>query len=1079
MKLHHSLLLTSAIGTVATLGAIPAFAQTQPAAQPAAQVQEVVVTGSRIRRNPANAPAPLIQVTQDSLLQNGQPNIIDQLADIPALSGSFVPEDTTGNNLNDGGLSLLNLRQLGTARTLVLVDGKRHVGAPQGSLAVDVDSIPRLLIQRIDVTTGGQSALYGADAVSGVINYVMKKNFEGIEVDGSVAQINKEGQQQKRISVLAGKNFFNDRLNTYFSYEREEAQQVKDSDMKWRKDACLLVNDDLDPTASPNDNDLDNKLFCGLRNLGRMYSGTLVLANGLKPSPASDPDIALISCSLNSSNCFRPQPGLTYMFNPDGTPRLANFGSYQIAAGTGRTLVIGGDGLNVGTEFNQGSRVPESTADRFQVGLNFKFNDSITGYAEYKHVKEETFDNGQGSFFDVIVGCTVSGTSAAAIAADKAKCENGLPKGNTDVLGFNVFQIGLDNAYLGTPLRTAIQNNVRSIYNAAGVVTGTVADQRAYFTNFGPLRDQLNTRTVNRYVVSLKGEHDNVLFFKNPGWEVSYTRGSVKNENQEFALDVPRYVHAADAVVDTAGVVNGKKGEIVCRVSVLTAGGKTVADQFRGTGVLDANHPDVKGCVPFNIFGNGQFDAKARQWYDASIKVSHENIQQNALAFFGGELWDFWGAGSIGLAMGLEWRKETTEGKGRDADTGSRVLFLNTGPDFKLAKYEAKEAFAEMKLPLLKDVPFAKSLEFSGAVRRSDYSTVGKVKTYSAQFFWEVNDQVKFRGTRAFATRIPNLNENFAPFTQTFAQINDPCDSRNIQNTTNTAIRENRIKNCAALGIPANQTMTYSGSPPGVLGGNALLKPETSKSKTLSVILNPAFLPRTTIVFDWYNIQIDDAIAAIGAQTLVNQCVDTAALNPAACGNITRDPANEHRVVFFRQGSFNYARFETQGLDFTVQHRAPLKNVFGRDLGNLNVTLRGTYEQFNRAYTNIDQPGLHTDYTQTLETPELRFGTNVAWNYKPTLSFFWNMDFVGSQELIDIDVLRSNPDNREDKFRKTGNSIQHDFSVRWEARKNLTIRGGVVNAFNETPPQWLGSTTGADTFDMFGRRFYVGFNYKH
>ena len=165
----------------------------------ATQVSEIVVTGSRIRRDPASAPTPLIQVSQEQLVSSGQATVIDYLATIPALSNSQVPSDTTGSGLNDGGLSLANLRSLGSGRTLTLVDGRRHVGSSAGSLAVDVDTIPRLLIQNVEIITGGASSVYGADAVSGVLNFVLKKDFEGLEIDSNYAMINSDGQSSKRV----------------------------------------------------------------------------------------------------------------------------------------------------------------------------------------------------------------------------------------------------------------------------------------------------------------------------------------------------------------------------------------------------------------------------------------------------------------------------------------------------------------------------------------------------------------------------------------------------------------------------------------------------------------------------------------------------------------------------------------------------------------------------------------------------------------------------------------------------------------------------------------------------------------
>src|SRR5215217_665254 len=148
---RNYLLATTVLAGVMAISA-PALAQTAPENEPLnnatalqdepAELGEVVVTGSRIRRDPTNSPTPLIQVDREQLLSTGQTTVIDYLATIPALSNSTVPSDTTGSGLGDGGLSLPNLRSLGANRTLTLVDGRRHVGSNGGQLSVDVDTIP-------------------------------------------------------------------------------------------------------------------------------------------------------------------------------------------------------------------------------------------------------------------------------------------------------------------------------------------------------------------------------------------------------------------------------------------------------------------------------------------------------------------------------------------------------------------------------------------------------------------------------------------------------------------------------------------------------------------------------------------------------------------------------------------------------------------------------------------------------------------------------------------------------------------------------------------------------------------------
>ena len=305
-------LLGATFLTAASFGiATPALAQDDtcpPGTTPASdgtcaeEEENIVVTGSRLRRNPENAPAPLIQLTQEDLIQSGEPNLVDYLADVPALSGSTVPEDTTGAGLNDGGLSLLNLRDLGSVRTLVLVDGRRHVGAPQGGLQVDVDTIPTMLVDNVEVVTGGQSAVYGADAVSGVVNFIMRRDFDGIQLDASLAEINQGGENHsQRISALFGKNLLNDRLNVYAFGEYQDFDEVRDADMDWRREAWTLLNVDSDVNALTPDGQLDNILISGARDAFFARGGIVVLANQVLNSAPADPDLVAGNCNNTAS----------------------------------------------------------------------------------------------------------------------------------------------------------------------------------------------------------------------------------------------------------------------------------------------------------------------------------------------------------------------------------------------------------------------------------------------------------------------------------------------------------------------------------------------------------------------------------------------------------------------------------------------------------------------------------------------------------------------------------------------------------------------------------------------------------
>jgi outer membrane receptor protein involved in Fe transport len=1032
---------------------------------------EVVVTGSRIKRDPVTAPTPLIQIQSEAILRSGLGSVIDVLADVPALSGSLVQEDTTGSFLNLGGLSLLNLRDLGTGRTLTLVDGRRHVGSAAGTLAVDVDTIPRLLIDRVEIITGANSALYGADAVSGAVNFVMRRDYEGIQVDAGSSMINKNGELNNRVSLLGGTNLFGDRLNVYGAYEREQNQEVRDEDMDWRAEAWGFLGRDFDPASAPNDSVVDNILVSGLRRLDRTRGGTLTLANDIAADASRN--ITAQPCPLNvnttslnsfqpgvpgsiNANCIFIEPGRTYQFDNSGAGRLANFGTIRSNVGRSRSLVVGGDGLNLNTQSAQVSRVPEAWADRFQGGANFDLTESVQLFAEAKYVQEETSFETQQTFFDI------------GIVNQPANL-------NTLLIGSSAFNTGLDNAYLDPAVRTAILNNVRPVISSAGVQTGTVADPRARLSIFGPSRTQDNSKELMRYVVGVRGETESLGFINDLNYELSYTYGKLENVNREGAVDSIRFKHSADAVIDTLGRVNGKPGEIVCRVKLLAANGIAIPDQFRG-GNYSPTNPEIANCVPSRVFGEGGYNQAALDFFGAAINVRQKNEQQDALGFVSGNLWDLWGAGPIGFALGAEYREEKTEGIGRSRDTGDRLLFLNTGADFLPAKYDTSEYFGELRLPLLKDMAFTRSLELGAAFRSSDYSTVGKTDTYSLNVVWRPIDDITLRATRGKAVRIPTLGENFAPASQTFANgFVDPCSATVIAALADTVVRANRQKNCVELGIPAGTVISYGSGIPGKNAGNPFLLPETSFTSTVSLVVTPRFLPKATLVLDYYEIEIKDVIASVSAQTAANQCVSEANLNPAICATTTRTGATPpgtapaYGIIDFIQGSVNYSKLYTRGIDY---------QLFYRTDSNLSFRLSGNYLFDWRNHNNIARPETYVRGEGYVALPRTRFSLTTEWQPNEKLSLQWNADYQRSQYLLDVNTLGGNDDTYEDvNFYETGSFVQHDLSARFLATDNLAIRGGVVNALDKKPAKWLGNT-GDDNFDLFGRRYFLGVNYS-
>ena len=1073
--IRRRLLASSIICGLAAVSA-PAFAQDE-----AGEVEELVVTGSRLARpDAAAAPQPLIQIGRDELIRSARPNIVDYLADVPALSGSQVPEDTVGP-LGIGGVSTLNLRNLGTVRTLVLVDGRRHVGAPQGSLSVDVDTIPRLLIQDIDIVTGGQSALYGADAVSGVVNFVLRKDFEGVEIDGSLGEINSDGQLNRRITGLIGHNFLNGRLNAYLHAEYEENDEVKDADIPWRRAAWRLFNTAADVSATQADGIPDFILVRDARNFSRPIGGITVLASQILPNT---PNIPLQACTPQapntafSANCFSPEPWNAFVYPSQGTARFVNAGTLRDGSGYTRTINVGGDGRNVATEFSTASRLPKSENYRFQAGLNFAVTDNINLFAEAKYVDETTYQGNQGSFFDIGIYPVAAGQVPDFI-------------GGTST----AINIGTDNVFLPTNVRDAILANTRDVINAQGVVTNRVADQRArhsIFTDeFLGVRNQLNQRSVQRYVVGANGKFDQLGFIQNPRWDLSYTYGRSENENKERAVDVVRFAYALDAVRDPA------TGQPTCRVKLtanplnpLSTGSSGLQ---RATDLpYAAGDPIVAGCVPINTFGAGRLSQAAIDYVSAEINVTHVNQQQDFTAFASGELWDFWGAGPIAVGGGYEYRQEKARGTGRTASTAGRLLFLNTGPDFPNVKYDTNEFFGEVRVPLIKDLPFIQSAEIGGAYRNSDFSNIGKIETFSVTGFVQPIDDIAFRFSYGEATRVPNLSELYTAPTGTFGNnLIDPCDANGF-GTGQTAL--NRRANCASLlgagYVPGTTRITYTSGVPGFNAGNASLEAEESRSYTASIILRPRFMPRFTAVFDYYDIKITNLINAVTIQDLLNNCVSGTVVNQNACSQFSRDPST-FLLTTFVQGVLNYAATEAKGVDFTFSYNMDVPQFGGKDWGRLDWRMRGNYLIRQEDFLNTSDPSDATEFDSLLGLPRVRFLSTVTWTPRSWLRFTWDWDWQASQEIADSDVFIQDTDIFNPKFRDTGDFSQHDFSVAWDVREDLTLRAGVVNAFNKQPAKWVmfndylagtvqsaESSSAPDNFDLFGRRFFIGVNFR-
>jgi hypothetical protein len=439
-----------------------------------------------------------------------------------------------------------------------------------------------------------------------------------------------------------------------------------------------------------------------------------------------------------------------------GVGRPLNFGTGRASAGANRNNVLNSPDARPLIDLAAPSCLPEAQNTRLQTGFNFEVTPWLTAFGEAKYVKDDSSNASAPVFFNIGIR-----------AFNATEVPSFRPTNSV-----SAFSIGLDNAYLDPAIRTLIANNTRTNFAAPtatlpGAPTTTVADARALYSNFPAglgNRVQENDQETKRFVGGLRGDVDQFLFIKNFSWEAGYTWGMAEDNNTEDLVDSERYAFAADAVIDTAGVL-GTPGAIVCRVKLRAAQGIPIpmgSDVQRGITPVrnySPSDPAIANCVPFNVFGTDTVPANVRDYVKTGQFRGFKTEQEDVLAFASGDLWDLWGAAAIGFAIGAEARKETFSGFIGPASRENRVIFGNIYTPTPENSFDVAEYFVETTVPLITDQPGFQKLEFGGAYRISNYSNIGVTNAWSLQGTWRPMDDFMFRHSRGRSVRAPQLNE--------------------------------------------------------------------------------------------------------------------------------------------------------------------------------------------------------------------------------------------------------------------------------------------------------------------------------
>ncbi len=325
-----------------------AFAQsTEEAEQTGQSLDKVTVTGTRIARDGFVTPSPVTGISAEEIRATGATNIGELMVSMPQLTPSSTLGNTGGGSIGTSGLNRLNLRGLGVARTLVLVNGRRHVGSSAGSSAVDVNTIPVEWIDRVEIITGGASAVYGADAVAGVVNFILKKDFEGFAARLQAGKAEEGGLHRYLASVTGGSAFAEGRGNIAASLEFSDQNSVMVSDYERGRTQWITIPNPNYDSSQPSSQSNPQTVYAGPGGLYSYSTGGTFTAGGTR-----------------------------YLFNPDGSVRSANMGTVY---GT-RCLDCDYLDLNEVTEMQ-----PEYRRIGFNTQVSFDINENHRWFFEGKY----------------------------------------------------------------------------------------------------------------------------------------------------------------------------------------------------------------------------------------------------------------------------------------------------------------------------------------------------------------------------------------------------------------------------------------------------------------------------------------------------------------------------------------------------------------------------------------------------------------------------------------------------------------------------------------------------------------------
>jgi iron complex outermembrane receptor protein len=973
--------LRDAICFALAMGASAAAFAQQPVAPAADERQDaetteldrIEVTGSRIRQVDVETSQPVTFITREDIDNQGFQSVADILQNISATGTPPISRASPLSAGENAGGTFISLRNLGAARTLVLMNGRRLPISTSG--LADISKIPAAAVERIEVLKDGASSIYGSDAIAGVVNIITRSNFEGASAAAYFGQYSEGDGDITRGEAVIG-----------FTGERGSLTAAAE----WREEDVVFARDrpysafprsDLHPT--------DNWTAVG------QFGGFVTTATTPVPGVPTGTRVVLIE---------------------GRDPRLPS--SYRR-----QDLAVGSCAPNSLASPGPGTCTPGNTADKSNTNLQTDLRTPVKSKSLYVDGIWDLTDN---------------------------------VRFRTNMLYSNRLS---QRTVAGYPMQ-------------AGAFATPMSGQ-SYFNPFpGQTISNWWRRTWEVPRVS-DGDATDYMF-------MGAFEGTFETFDRVFDWDVSYLYNDARQVQTTYGNLNLANTRAAVGPSFINAQGVVQC----GTAAAP-----IAGCVPFNPYlpfgvvgqggltGNTALQNFLFQEEHATGKTNTEVLAAN----IAGTIFEL-PAGAFGFAAGLEQRKESGKFVPDALAVTGGSTNLASGPT--QGGYDVREAYVELQIPILADLPFARELSFNVASRFSDFDSFGETTNNKFALKWKPFDSLLIRATAADGFRAPTIADLFGGGSQTFSFYSDPCDNRFTSDPTTLANCANGVGGNGALGAlaPNYRQLGQGNNPVGTQpsqtpiaftqGSNPTLTPELSKSQNIGFVWSPTFAEGLNIAVDWWKIRIGDTIVADSPSQILFDCYVVGIASRCSPSLFTRDPVTGIPTVSFGGRNAGYRKIE--GYDFDISYRWRTE-----DWGNFNASLNSTYTSKD-FFVSTNDPVFAESGVGFTSQFRVRANGNLSWDMGPVGISWMTRYYSGMRESctyftpspagvppVTQDHLECNdivfsptgalapdgtPRSALERRRKVGSTTFNDVQVRINTPWDATVALGANNVFEKVGP---------------------------